>query len=580
MYLVLTALLALNVSAEVLQAFQNLADSLQITAEQFNKNNAELAQSIKEAVRKELEQGNKKNEILLTEVDRVRAKVDSVITVLREYADTLFSERIAGCMGEGCEQKEIKAPKQGSEGDKGGGGSVIMAKRLKRLDERENNYQFWMGKNDHAHGGRGEGKAYEMHKMLDSFISWANRFYAFHSGGRLPNNNKGFDTLVVDPAGNPFVIEPESKDKTWEYFTFHMTPAVANLAIIYKYMNDVYVIENELLELLRRKLSQVTFKIDSLILIDAPRSEIVVAGMKFETRAFVVASSSEAKPIYSGSGQMKLEGGGHTAIFSIPASAAVIPPGQRKGKQSYTITARVPKADGTFQEFRLNKTFEVVKPEIVVTSAAVQILYAECGNDLNIDVPALGELYDPRVTSDNAQVLPSKKSKKTFRVIPRGGSKKCVLNVRTNTAGQLVDLGTLEYKVIPPPRPYIRVYVNGQLYNGTSPIPRSAKVEIKVVPDGDFATALPHEANYQILNPELKLVKGLAGARSIGTLPSSRTATSPVITIDLSEYGRTIQPGNVLYVQLGEVIRKNSVGRNIKEDFSLTELIIPLNIGQ
>lgn len=567
MYLVLTALLALNVSAEVLQAFQNLADSLQITADQLNKNNAELAQSIKEAVRKELEQGNKKNEILLVEVDRVRAKVDSIVNILQKYADTLFSKRIAGCLGEGCEEK----------GDKS---KVRAVKRLKNLGEREYNTHFWMGKNDHANGGRGDGKAYEMHKMLDSFISWANSFYALHSGGRLPNNNRGFDTLVVDPAANPFVIEPESKNKTWEYFTFNMTPAVANLAMLYKYMNDVYVIENELLELLRRKLSQVTFKIDSLILIDAPRSEIVVAGMRFETRAFVVASSSEAKPTFSGSGQMKLEGGGHTAIFSIPASAAVIPPGQRKGKQSYTITARVPKADGTFQEFRLSKTFEVVKPEIVVTSAAVQILYAECGNDLNIDVPALGELYDPRITSDNAQILPSKKSKKTFRVIPRAGSKRCVLHVQTNTAGQLVDLGTLEYKVIPPPRPYIRVYVNDQLYNGTSPIPRTARIQIKVTPDGDFATALPHEANYQILNPELKLVKGLAGARSIGTLPSSRIATSPTITIDLSEYGRTIQPGNVLYVQLGEVIRKNSVGKTIKEDFSLTELIVPLNIGQ
>lgn len=62
MYLVLTALLALNVSAEVLQAFQNLADSLQNTAEQFQKNNNDLAESIKAAIQKEIEQGSRKNE--------------------------------------------------------------------------------------------------------------------------------------------------------------------------------------------------------------------------------------------------------------------------------------------------------------------------------------------------------------------------------------------------------------------------------------------------------------------------------------------------------------------------------------
>ncbi len=224
MYLVLTALLALNVSAEVLQAFQNLADSLQNTAEQFQKNNKDLADAIKAAVQKEIEQGSRKNEPLLAEVDRVRAKADSVTGKLREYAQALFDESIAG-----------KDPETG---------------RLKRLDERENNYRFWMGKNDAANGGRGEGKALEMHRLLDSFVDWANRFYAYHAGGKLPNGGKGFNPLVLDPKDNPYVKEKESKEKTWEYFTFHMTPAVANLAVLYKYVNDVYVIETEILNLL------------------------------------------------------------------------------------------------------------------------------------------------------------------------------------------------------------------------------------------------------------------------------------------------------------------------------------------
>ena len=60
MYLVLTALLALNVSAEVLQAFQNLADSLQNTANKFEQSNTDLAAAIKAAIQKEIEQGSRK----------------------------------------------------------------------------------------------------------------------------------------------------------------------------------------------------------------------------------------------------------------------------------------------------------------------------------------------------------------------------------------------------------------------------------------------------------------------------------------------------------------------------------------
>lgn len=554
MYLVLTALLALNVSAEVLQAFQNLADSLQNTAEQFQKNNKDLADAIKAAVQKEIEQGNRKNEPLLTEVDRVRAKADSVTGKLREYAQALFEENIAG-----------KDPETG---------------RLKRLDERENNYRYWMGKDDAANQGRGEGKALEMHRLLDSFVDWANRFYAYHAGGKLPNAGKGFNSLVLDPKDNPYVKEKESKEKTWEYFTFHMTPAVANLAVLYKYVNDAYVIETEILNLLKSKLGQVTFKIDSLVLVDAPRAQIVVAGMKFETKVFVAATSSEAKPIFTGSGNMKLVDGGYAAVFNVPASARVIPPGQRKGKQQYTVTARVPRADGSFQELHLREFFEVVKPEIVVTSAAVQILYAECGNDLNIDVPALGELYDPRVGADNAQVIQSKQSKKKFRVVPRGGARTCRLNVQTYTAGQLVDLGYLDYKVIPPPRPSLRVLVNNELYNGVSPVPRTATVRIQIVPDRDFAQSLPEDARYVIDHPEIKVVKGLAGAQVIGTLPNSKVATSPAVTVDLTDYSRGLQPGNVLYVQFKDVFRVNFQNKQVKENFTITELTIPITIGK
>ena len=316
------------------------------------------------------------------------------------------------------------------------------------------------------------------------------------------------------------------------------------------------------------------------MLVDAPRSEIVVAGMKFETKVFVAATSSQAKPVFSGTGTMKLEGGGYSAVFTIPARADVIPRDQRKGKQQYTVVAKVPKADGSFQELKLTKTFEVVKPEIVVTSAAVQLLYAECGNDLNIDVPALGELYDPVVTADNAQVLPSKQSKKKFRVVPKGGSKTCRLEVKTRLGGQLVYLGDLNYKVVPPPRPSIRVYIGNEPYNGTSPVPRTATVRIRVEPDKDFASSLPEDAKYVIANPEIKVVKGLAGAQPVGSLPTSKKAQSPVVSVDLTDYARGLQPGNVVYVQFADVFRVNFQDKQVKENFAVSELVFPITIGR
>lgn len=146
--------------------------------------------------------------------------------------------------------------------------------------------------------------------------------------------------------------------------------------------------------------------------------------------------------------------------------------------------------------------------------------------------------------------------------------------------GQLVDLGDLNYKVVPPPRPSIRVYIGNEPYNGTSPVPRTATVRIRVEPDKDFASSLPEDARYIILKPEVKVVKGLAGAQPIGSLPDSKVATSPSVSIDLTDYARGLQPGNVVYVQFGDVARVNFQNKQVKENFAVSELVFPITVGK
>ncbi len=112
---------------------------------------------------------------------------------------------------------------------------------------------------------------------------------------------------------------------------------------------------------------------------------------------------------------------------------------------------RVPKATGGFEDLPVEGAFTVRKPVISITSAAVQNLYRSCANDVNIDVPALGDFYNPKVSASSSQVIPSKKNKTTYRIIPTG--KQCIVGVSNIMNGKTTKIGDVKYKVINPPKP-------------------------------------------------------------------------------------------------------------------------------
>ena len=99
-----------------------------------------------------------------------------------------------------------------------------------------------------------------------------------------------------------------------------------------------------------------------------------------------------------------------------------------------------------------------------------------CLSELNIDVPALGNFYDPDVKAKGGQVIPSKSSIRKWGVIPN--AKKVELEVYNKAEGKSFLVGTVEYKVIPPPKPTIALYINGKEYTGQK-ISAKAKITIQ-----------------------------------------------------------------------------------------------------
>jgi gliding motility-associated protein GldM len=286
MYLVLTALLALNVASDLLASIQIIADSLKNSAKVLAEKNDNLNAAIEDAVKKELSQGNNKNQYLIDLGKEIRNKTNEAVKLLETHIDALFKENIAGT------NPEILK----TEGKK-----ILM-----KADEAEQNYRYWMGVDDTKNGGRGEGEAKKLREQMLAYVDWANQKYfelLDKKDQEKPDAKNHFKYFCLDPKDDPNVPKnpPDMKSKPWEYYTFHRSPAVANLAILEKMKNDVLVIEAALLELAKGKLKDVTFKIDKLVAFAAPSSKMVVAGMPFEAKLFVtISASQDMSPQYSG----------------------------------------------------------------------------------------------------------------------------------------------------------------------------------------------------------------------------------------------------------------------------------------
>ena len=327
----------------------------------------------------------------------------------------------------------------------------------------------------------------------------------------------------------------------------------------------VYNQQKMLLDQLNQRLGAIpVFKADKVVGMEAPVSTVVTAGMQYETKLFAVLTSSQLKPRFSAStGKLTEDPASGTAKLVIPANASVIPKGQNQGTISYNASIQVPKATGGFENVAIQDKFTVRKPEIVITSAAVQNLYRACGNTINIDVPALGDLYNPVVSASGAEVKGSAESKKKWLIVPSGD--KCAINVKSNTNGQTIDIGTVDYKVIEPPKPTIMMKVNGQPYNGSTPVSKASRVCFSVSPDQEFKASLPNDARYELGQVEILAQLGLGAPQRVGAEDFSGKDAAGDLCLTMPAQVRQASAGTKVYYRVNGVFRKNFKGAKIED---------------
>ncbi len=200
-----------------------------------------------------------------------------------------------------------------------------------------------------------------------------------------------------------------------------------------------------------------------------------------------------------------------------------------------------------FNETRTITTFDSYKtvvPFLEVSSQAVNSLYLNCGNQVSINVPALGSDYSPRFEVVGGDFKYGNRPG-SMTIVP--GSKKVTVSVYNEG----VRIGSTSFPVRRIPSPSIRIFSRfGEIDLNAGVGAQISSLELRVFSDPDFGAALPKDALYRVESSEVSLISG-------GTLKGMVKGKSKV---NINHLTRTAKPGDLLKVEVKRVLRRNFKG--------------------
>lgn len=492
MYLVLTALLALNVSAEILNSFATIANSLKLTADQLNTKNNDLTHELFAILEDQAAKGKNDNQYLRPVIEEVAKEADKTYNALDFYIKRIENDSIAGY---DTVKKSLKAP-----------------------DESQKSYRYWMKLegSDTDNEGRGSGEGRKLKDRLNGFVKWANtrrhKLIDEHPTDdekkKKPAKTDVYKDLCIDPKNDPTVPKSsEMQNKTWEYYTFHGAPAIANIALLQKFKTDSRVIESDMLEFLKgRIVDRPLYTINKLKAVVSAESNRVLASRDFKAQIFVTMSlkgPADKAPRFSGAGVKPDPKDRTVASIVLKANAGLIPAGKNEGTQSYSATVQVAQSDGSFKSLDpIKGSFTVVKPDLEIGTTKLPKLYRDCRNEIEMKSRALGTDFNPVVEVKGGESTPHPKEKSKVAIFPNGKTLK--LTVFNNFNGTKVQIGDKEFNVLLPPPPNIRVKVDSKDWNMSMKIGTGSKVSLYAKADDQFYDELPKDARYQIETVTIK----------------------------------------------------------------------------
>lgn len=421
MYLILTALLAMNVSAEILNAFVLVNDSLHKTEAGISSKNKEVYTAFAG-----------KYEANKNKVGPWKEKADKVGILSKELIDEITA----------IQKEMLLADDEDYDAFLKEGSGVIKNKKDKETPTRI------------MLEGKGKNKATVLKEKIDKFVKEIAVVFS-----DVPTAKNLVETIKSNLSTAD--IKGEGGEmKHWQQANFEQLPLVAAITMLTKFKTDILNAESDAITTLLAQVDAKSYKFTSLNAIVKTDKGYVLSGETFNAQIFVGASDTTQKPV------IKLDNGTildsfdnqNRGIFSIKTGSPGI----------YNLKGQIfVQKPGTtdLDSFPFEYPYQVAVPSISVSPDKMNVFYI--GVDNPVTVTAAGTPADQIHASVGGGSMISRGNSKFIVRVKRPGKTRVTVTANGRA------LGSKEFRVKTLPSPITTLGAKGTSYYKGGLCPKS-----------------------------------------------------------------------------------------------------------
>lgn len=405
MYVLLMAMLALNVSSDVLKGFKLIGESLNRTTSNAAQECLEIYANFEEQYRENPE----KVKVWYEKARIVKFMSDS----LYNYAEELKMQIARAADGKDANpldlhnQKDLEAT------------NTVMLSPVRK----------------------------QGHKLYIAINQYRERILRYI-------NNPRQHAIIASNLSTAVPREAKTlMHKNWEQYMFEYMPAVAAITMLTKLQNDVRTAEMQVLHILRVNIDVKDVRVNQLNAYVLPEATTLTPGETFHSKIFMAAIDTTRRPEIYVNGKRINSNGNYSFRVGAP------------GKYSFSGYVLMPNATGHMMRRPFTQRYSVIAPPMGATVAAdlMNVLYAGFNNPISVGVSGIAP-NKVQVSMTGGTLTKSDKGKYIAR--PNKIGEDVVFTVRGEIKGLTKVMGTYTFKVRRLPDPTAYLLLNNTRFKG------------------------------------------------------------------------------------------------------------------
>ena len=440
MYLVYTAMLALNVSAEVVNGFKTVGNAMTKSNEnlqvKLDDTYANFAEALKNSPDKVQEQYDKAQEVKRLSIE------------LEDYIDSIQNSFVGMLATKAEINPDPTQPKLVRKID------FLNSDGTTNLDSIKLAMKLggfsWIQKLDNNHIGTPFfiGKAEGNNPTSGAAVDLKNKIIEYkHRIKEILGEDSIHVSLGLDVERQE--LNSDKQPTSWEMLNFNNTVAGAALVTLTRMKAETMNAEFDVVNMLYKQVSKGDFSFDQIAMISRPKTTYVIQGGVYETDINVAAYDSKQHFTATVNGQQLNSNDSGSVHYRTVCNSL--------GVQRITGVAYVTTPDGGTKEYPISDNYFVAKPVAVVSLDNMQVLYAGIENPITVSVPGVdGRNVKASIVEGNGKLVPGEGEGK-YLLTPSNGVKKIVVGVDAVIDRGQQRMGAPVFKVKEIPAPVITV---------------------------------------------------------------------------------------------------------------------------